>query len=111
MSIIDAQLAAATDAADSADSREEAIEAIADELVYSCDDRVMDAIDGDGVLRARLDRLILRAVALSVDDDKTELSAVVEAMRATMAQGAMTLAAEIFEQKRNDAIEAAGYDD
>jgi len=111
MSIIDAQLAAATDAADSADSRGEAIEAIADELVYSCDDRVMEAIDGDGVLRERIDALVLKAVVLSADDDKIELAAVVEAMRATMAQGAMTLAAEIFEQKRNDAIEAAGYDD
>jgi len=81
MSIIDAQLAAATDAADSADSRDEAIEAIAEDLVYSRDDRVMDAIDGD------------------------------EEMRAAVVRGVMPLAAEIFDQQRNDAIEAAGYDD
>jgi len=111
MSVIDVQLAAATDAADSADSRDEAIEAIADELVYSCDDRVVDAIDGDDFLRARLDWLTLRVASLSVDDDKIELSAVVEAMRATMAHSVMPLAAEIFDQQRNDAIEAAGYDD
>jgi len=109
MTTINNQLAAATDAAYSLDSRDEAIEAIAVELVENHDDRVMDALDDDDVLREKLDGLVLKTVVFSGGEEA--LSALHDEMRDLMVQVVMPAAAEIFEQQRNDAIEAAGYDD
>jgi len=100
------QLSAA--AADSLDSRDEAIEAIAEELVSGSDESVMESVADSDELLPKFDALLFEAV--NSGDDAEKLAAI-DGIREIMVQAVTPIAAEIFEQQRADAIEAAGYDD